>query len=138
MGNSIGGKNRGESKLTPKQQAFCDYYLQSGNATEAALKAGYSKRTARVIGQENLLKPAIVSYIKARQEVVQSHRIATETEIKEFWTGILRENENELKERLKASELLAKTKGMFLERNETTLNIPKIEIIGAGRYADKD
>ncbi len=43
-------------KLTPKQKAFADYYIQTGNATEAAIKAGYSKKTARFIGNENLTK----------------------------------------------------------------------------------
>lgn len=41
-------------KLTPKQRAFADYYITTGNATEAAEKAGYSKKTARVVGYENL------------------------------------------------------------------------------------
>ena len=49
-------------KLTPKQQAFCDYYIASGNATEAAIKAGYSEKTARVVGCENLTKPNIREY----------------------------------------------------------------------------
>ena len=40
-------------KLTPKQQAFADYYIELGNATESALKAGYSKRTAKETGYEN-------------------------------------------------------------------------------------
>lgn len=44
------------SKLTLKQQKFSDEYIISGNATEAALKAGYSKKTVRSIGQENLTK----------------------------------------------------------------------------------
>lgn len=47
------------TRLTEKQRRFADYYIETGNCTEAAIKAGYSKRTARVIGQENLLKPAI-------------------------------------------------------------------------------
>ena len=105
-------------KLTPKQQAFCDYYLQSGNATESAIKAGYSKRTARSVGAENLTKPYIADYIKERQYKIHSSNIATEVEIKEFWTSSMVGSDNELKDRIKASELLAKTKGMFLDRQE--------------------
>lgn len=41
-------------KLTPKQQLFADEYIKSGNATDAAIKAGYSPKTARSIAQENL------------------------------------------------------------------------------------
>ena len=50
--------------MNPKQKIFCDEYLVSLNATEAAIKAGYSKKTARSIGQENLTKPDIKKYIK--------------------------------------------------------------------------
>ena len=53
--------------LTAKQQRFCDEYLVSLNSTSAAIKAGYSPKTAGVIGSENLKKPNIASYIKSRQ-----------------------------------------------------------------------
>lgn len=46
-----------ERKLTLKQQDFSDYYIESGNATEAAVPAGYSKKTAIEVGSENLTKP---------------------------------------------------------------------------------
>lgn len=46
-------------KLTPKQQRFADEYIKSGNAADAARKAGYGKRSARSVGQENLTKPDI-------------------------------------------------------------------------------
>jgi phage terminase small subunit len=116
---SSSGRNRTDKiKLTPKQQAFCDYYLQSGNATESAIKAGYSKKTARSVGAENLTKPYIIDYIKERQYKIHSSNIATEVEIKEFWTYAMISAGNELKDRIKASELLAKTKGMFLDKQE--------------------
>nr|DAI28870.1 MAG TPA: terminase small subunit [Caudoviricetes sp.] len=50
-------------KLTEKQQRFVDFYIETGNASEAARKAGYSEKTCRVTGQENLQKPAIKSAI---------------------------------------------------------------------------
>jgi phage terminase small subunit len=46
-------------KLTDKQQAFIEAYLTCWNATQAAIDAKYSKKTARVIGPENLSKPAL-------------------------------------------------------------------------------
>ncbi len=52
-------------KLTIKQRRFVEAYLLSGNATQAAIEAGYSKKTARSIGQENLTKPAIEAVIDA-------------------------------------------------------------------------
>jgi phage terminase small subunit len=56
--------------LLPKQAKFVDEYLLCANATQAALAAGYSSKTARVIGQENLLKPAIASILEQKQVVI--------------------------------------------------------------------
>ena len=47
------------AKLTEKQQRFADEYIRLGNATEAARLAGYSPKTAAVVGAENLIKPNI-------------------------------------------------------------------------------
>lgn len=54
-------------RLTLKQQHFVDAYVLSGNASEAARRAGYSENTARVIGPENLQKPAVIAAVAARQ-----------------------------------------------------------------------
>lgn len=53
-------------KLTEKQKRFADYYIETGNATKAAVKAGYSRKTAKETGYENLTKPHISSYIEER------------------------------------------------------------------------
>jgi len=55
-------------KLTPKQQLFCDEYLIDLNATQAAIRAGYSAKTAGSIGEENLKKPEIQECIQARMK----------------------------------------------------------------------
>ena len=78
------------SKLTLKQQRFADEYIISGNATDAAIKAGYSKRTARSIGQENLTKPDIKAYIDERLEALQSDKVADQQEVMEFLTAVMR------------------------------------------------
>jgi len=54
--------------LTPKQQRFVDEYLIDLNATQAAIRAGYSKKTAGQIGGQNLKKLQIATAIKQRQE----------------------------------------------------------------------
>jgi len=77
-------------KLTPKQQAFADYYIETGNATQSALKAGYSKNTARSIGAENLTKPNIKHYIDERMKEIASKRIMGATEALELLTSIAR------------------------------------------------
>lgn len=110
------GKGGVVMKLTPKQQAFADYYIQTGNATEAAIKAGYSKKTARMTGCENLTKPYIITYIEEKQKEIEDERTADMVEVRVFWTESMRNPENRLKDRLKASELIAKTSGAFLEK----------------------
>ncbi len=51
--------------MTARQKKFCDEYLISGNATDAAIKAGYSPKTAKQTGSENLAKPDLKQYIEA-------------------------------------------------------------------------
>jgi hypothetical protein len=77
-------------RLTVKQEKFCINYFQSGNATNAAFVAGYSKHTAQAISSENLLKPMIVARIKELQEKAASAKIATVLERKQILTEILR------------------------------------------------
>jgi phage terminase small subunit len=101
--------------LTPKQRAFADYYLELGNATEAAKRAGYSKQTAYSIGNENLKKPEISAYIEERIKEINSNRIATIDEVMQFYTSILRGEEKDqfgldasLTDRIKAGQELIK------------------------------
>ncbi|MCP1288321.1 terminase small subunit [Mammaliicoccus sciuri] len=62
-------------KLTIKQQKFVDEYLISGNATDAAIKAGYSKKSARQVATENLSKPYISEYINERLQEVKNDKL---------------------------------------------------------------
>ena len=84
-----------ERKLTAKQRLFCDEYIKSGNAKDAALKAGYSAKTAYSIGNENLNKPELKSYIDAKMAEIESHKIADAKEVLEFYTRVLRDEEIE-------------------------------------------
>lgn len=101
--------------LTPKQQAFVDYYLMSGNAEEAARKAGYSARgnTTKLL-QNTTIKQAI----EERNKSIVSDRIADMEEVKQFWTNTLRDEGMDPKHRLKASEYIAKTNAAFIEKRE--------------------
>lgn len=76
--------------LTAKQQRFCDEYLIDMNATQAAVRAGYSKKTARVIGQENLTKPAIREYIEKRMAEKEKALIADQDEVMKYLTAVMR------------------------------------------------
>ncbi|MGX9134036.1 terminase small subunit [Rummeliibacillus sp. JY-2-4R] len=137
-----------ERKLTPKQQAFADYYIELGNATEAAIKAGYSKKTAKEIGSENLTKPNIKTYIDSRMEELQSERVASAQEVLETLTAVLRghatgtalvgmgmgeqevkEIEPSVTERIRAGELLGKRYKLWTEKAE-------VEVAGAVQFID--
>jgi len=58
------------NKLTPKQERFCQEYIIDLNATQAAIRAGYSKNTANEIGAENLTKPSIVEHLQSLQKPI--------------------------------------------------------------------
>lgn len=67
-----------KTELTKKQKLFCLEYLANGyNATQAAIKAGYSAKTARNIGNENLTKPAIKEFIEKRMKKIEEKIEAT-------------------------------------------------------------
>ena len=76
--------------LTQKQKAFADYYLECGNATEAAKKAGYKARSAQQIGAENLSKPVISDYISERMAKIDAARVASVDEVLKFYTSVMR------------------------------------------------
>ncbi|MCT3059050.1 terminase small subunit [Leuconostoc citreum] len=82
-------------KLTPKQKKFADEYIKTGNATQSAIEAGYSKKTAQVIGAENLSKPMVKSYIEERMAEIASNRVMSYTEAVELLTSIARGEEKE-------------------------------------------
>ena len=130
-------------KLTPKQRKFADNYIKSGNATEAAIKAGYSKKTATVIGAENLIKPNVKSYIDERLNQASDNTIASAEEILQYLTRVVRAEEKEkswksnngeiieielapdIKDRTKAAELLGKRHRLFTDTLEIDVTVTK-------------
>lgn len=121
--------------MTPRQRKFCDEYLISGNATDAAIKAGYSPKTAKQTGSENLAKPDLKAYIETELEKLHSAKIADAEEVMKYLTSVMRGEHTEeipilcgdgcqeltqkevgAKERLKAAELIGKRYGMFTDK----------------------
>lgn len=82
-------------KLTTKQRKFALEYVKSGNATEAAIKAGYSKKTARSVGSENLSKPDIKKFIDEKMKEIEDGKIADAVEVLQFITRVVRGEEKE-------------------------------------------
>lgn len=128
-------------KLTEKQKRFCEEYLIDLNATQAAIRAGYSEKTAYTIGQKLTKKDEAKAYIDEMIESIRNERTANVQEVVEYLTSVMRgESESEEivlkgvgkgsqkiervqkkpseKDKLKAAELLGKRFGMFKERVE--------------------
>ena len=80
-------------ELNERQRRFADEYIRLGEITQAAVNAGYSIKTAKQIGQENLTKPAIKTYIEARLNELKKESIAEQDEVLQFLTGVLRGKE---------------------------------------------
>ena len=100
--------------LTVRQQAFVNAY--TGNATEAAIKAGYSPDSAHVQGVRLLKNDNIMAAIRARNEEAQKPLIATREQRQKFWSEVMLDPEQEMQHRLKAAELLGKSECDFSER----------------------
>ena len=103
-------------KLTANQRAWIDYYKQGKTAAEAARLAGYRGNNSDVIGSQNVVK--LSKYIADRDELLDRDRVADMAEINAFWTDTMRNDKADIKDRLKASELRARSIGAFIERRE--------------------
>lgn len=77
-------------KLTEKQRRFVAAYIKTGNAAEAARKAGYKKTTADAIGRENLRKPTVRNAIEKRLKEIEDAQIADAKEVMKLLTSTLR------------------------------------------------
>ena len=115
------------AKLNAKRQAFVDAW--EGNATAAALAAGYSPKTAYSQGQRLLKIVEVQDAIKAREAQRLAPTIASRRERQEFWTSVLRNEGEAMKNRLKAAELLGKSEGDFLERVEMDMTLSPAAIL---------
>ena len=81
------------NSLTEKQKRFIDYYIETANATESAKRAGYSAKTAKNIGAENLTK--LNTFIQKKLEEKQNSRIASQDEVLEYLTRVMRGEEKD-------------------------------------------
>lgn len=135
-----------EMAMTVKQQRFCDEYLIDLNATQAAIRAGYSKKTAGHIAHEYLEKPAIKEYIAQRMAEKEAKLIAAQDEVLKYLTSVMRgESQSEVvvvegtgmgesqarrvqkapdeKEKLKAAELLGKRYGLYTDKLQQDIDM---------------
>ena len=129
-----------------KQKRFCEEYLVDCNATQAAIRTGYSEKTARAIGQRLLTNVDIKKYIDQQLQKLKNEKIADAQEVLEYLTSVMRGEQKEqvalltgegvqdlvqkdvsAKDRLKSAELIGKRYALFTEKlelqGETTVQI---------------
>lgn len=135
--------------LNDKQQRFCDEYLIDLNATQAAIRAGYSQKTAYSQGQRLLKHAEAKIYIEARMAEKEKELIADQDEVLKYLTNVLRgKSQSEIvvvenigdftsearliqkapdeKERLKAAELLGKRYNLFSDKMKVDVAMPVV------------
>ena len=110
-------------KLNARQKSFCEYYVASGNATDAAIKAGYSEKYAGVNADKLLKNTNIQKYIEELQEKAKGNRIMTAIERREFLTKMILKEETKDTDRLKAVDILNKMDGAYTQKVEVNGNI---------------
>ena len=129
------------AKMTAKQQRFCDEYIISLNATQAAIKAGYAEKYAHTNANKLLQITTIKEYIAERMAEKDEELIATQDEVLRYLTAVMRgkskssvlarqfdgsekviEKPPDEKERTKAAELLGKRYGVFVEKIESDID----------------
>ena len=107
-----------ENSLTAKQKRFCEEYMVDCNAKQAAIRAGYSRKSARETGPENLLKPAIGHYIQILQKE-RSERTEIDADyVLKGLREIADDREKKTSDRLRAYELLGRHLAMFTDKTE--------------------
>lgn len=138
--------------MTEKQRRFIDYYIQTGNASEAARKAGYSKRSDYSTGERLLRKADISAGIKARLKELESQRVAETQEVLEHLTAVLRGKVEETivtpsgkkfilpvreSDRLRAAENLLKIFGAYKDKVDVKVSGAELFVETLTRIQEK-
>lgn len=112
-------------KLKPKELIFAEEWLKTTNATQSAIKAGYSARTAYSAGNRLLKKVDVKQYIDERLTEMKESSIADTNEVMQFLSSTMRGDipdqfglDPALNDRIKAAELLGKRYKMFTDKQE--------------------
>ncbi len=140
------------SKLTIKQKKFADEYIISGNATKAAIIAGYSKKYANTNASKLLQNTTIKTYIEERLKEIDSEKIADQAEVLQYLSSIMRGEQKEqtlrglgegyqqiddidvsAKDRIKAAELIGKRYALWTDKQEVSgdLSVIFVDDIGS-------
>lgn len=129
-------ENEEIKELTIKQQKFADLYIETGNATQSYIDAGY-KASKREVAEANARKLlgnySVKKYIEEKMQQLQQNSIASQEEVLQYLTKVMRGEEKDqfgldasLQDRTKCAELLGKRYGTFKEKVEHSGSIPVI------------
>lgn len=128
-----------DKNLTDKQRRFCEEYLIDLNATQAAIRSGYSEKTAHSIGAENLMKPEIQTHIQKLQESRSEELNITFNDIATGVYNIATGKKERANDKLKAYDQLAKMFGYYEKDNrqkKTDFNLPTEIVFTKGAKKD--
>lgn len=145
-------------KLNVKQKAFADYYIETGNAYQSAIKAGYSENYAKGNVIKLLENESVKSYIQEKMKEIESERIAKAEEVLVFLSSSLRgevleevigtetidgmikpvilKKQLSAKDRIKAAELLGKRYRLFTDKVEANVKSTTIIFEGEDELED--
>lgn len=121
--------------MNDQQRAFVREYTKDYNATQAAIRAGYSPKSAYSQGQRLLKHAEVKAELETLNREARTSAVMTASELQEWWSKTVRGEEPEARfsDRQKASELLGKALGVFVERTEHSGGMT-IEVV----YVDAD
>ncbi len=109
--------------MTHRQELFIQEYIKTGNATNSAIKAGYSKRTARSIGQRLLTNVDIKKKINELSQKIACNNIMTAKERQEYLTKLINADDVKISEKLRAVDILNKMTGEYIQKVEVNGNV---------------
>ena len=105
-------------QITHRQELFIQEYIKTGNATNSAIKAGYSKRTAKSIGQRLLTFVNIKKRIEELSQKIANNNIMTAKERQEYLTKLINSDDVKVSDKLKALDILNKMTGEYTQKVE--------------------
>lgn len=107
--------------MNERQRKFAEYYAQSGNAAQSAVRAGYSEKYAGQNADKLLKNTNIAGYIKQLVEKVQDERIMTAKARQALLSDIANDSDNAPSDRIKAVDTLNKMTGEYTVKVDTTV-----------------
>ncbi len=108
-----------DAKINERQKAWIDYYIQTGgDGVEACKLAGYKGKRLKQIAWENKIK--LAKFLEPRTKEIETDRVMSIQDVMEFWTNTIKDKYQDMKDRIKCSELLVKAKGGFIDKVVTT------------------